>query len=153
MESNVGGPTGGPAGSNPRDMVSTPAILLMVVGGITVALALVGIVQNLMGSNTAQMEQLLNNSQLPAGARSALMGMSKGGIFTSLLSLGLGGVVFFGAMKMKNLENYTLAMAASIISVIPCFGCCCIGIPVGIWSLVILNKPEVKAAFQPSQQG
>ena len=31
-------------------------------------------------------------------------------------------VVFFGAFKMLKLESYKLAMAASIISVIPCVG-------------------------------
>jgi hypothetical protein len=56
--------------------------------------------------------------------------------------------VFFGGLKMKSLENYKLAMAASIISIIPCFGCYCIGIPVGIWSIITLNKPEVKSAFR-----
>jgi hypothetical protein len=40
-------------------------------------------------------------------------------------------------------------MAASIIAIIPCFGpCCCLGIPVGIWALVVINKPEVKSAFR-----
>jgi predicted PurR-regulated permease PerM len=71
------------------------------------------------------------------------------GIVGNIITLALSGVTLFGGLKMKNLENYGLAMAASIIAIIPCFGpCCCIGIPVGIWSLVVLNKPEVKSAFR-----
>ena len=63
------------------------------------------------------------------------------GILTSVIT-------FAGALKMKKLENFGLAMAASIIAMIPCIGpCCFIGIPVGIWALVILSKPEVKSAF------
>ncbi len=151
MTDNFGTPEAGAGGSNARDQVSTPAILLMVVGGLTIAAALFGVVQNLTGANTAQMEQALSNPQLPEGARSLLTGMTKGGVFLNFLQLALGGVTFFGGLKMKNLESYGLAMAASIITLIPCFGsCCCIGIPVGIWSLIVLNKPEVKSAFRPS---
>jgi hypothetical protein len=138
-------------GGNARDAVSTPAILLMVVGAITALAAIVGVVQNLAGSNQAAMDQVLNNPEIPEGMKSALAATMKGGIFTSLFQLALGAVTFFGGLKMKNLESYGLAMAASIIALIPCFGsCCCIGIPVGIWSLIVLNKPEVKSAFRPS---
>jgi hypothetical protein len=151
MTNNFGTPDAGAGGSNARDQVSTPAILLMVVGGLTLAMALWGVVQNLMGTNAAQMEQLLNNPQIPEGAKSLIAGMGKGGIFINLIELVFGGVTFFGGLKMKNLESYGLAMAASIIAVIPCIGsCCCVGIPVGIWSLIVLNKPEVKAGFRPS---
>jgi hypothetical protein len=147
MDNNVGEP--GAAGGNAREQVSVPAILLMVLGGLTVAAALLGVVQYLMGSNTAQMEQLLNNPQIPQGMKSFLAASNKLGIFGSLLQIILGGVTFFGGLKMKNLESYGLAMAASIIVIIPLFGscCCCIGIPIGIWSLIVLNKPEVKSSF------
>ena len=38
---------------------------------------------------------------------------------------------------------------ASILAMIPCLSpCCLIGLPIGIWALVILMKPEVKAAFK-----
>ncbi len=151
MTDNFGAPNAGAGGSNAQDQVNTPAILLMVVGGLTIAYALFGAVQSLTGANTAQLEQALSNPQLPEGARTMLSGMARGGIFFNLLQVALGAVTAFGGLKMKNLENYGLAMAASIIAVIPCFGsCCCIGIPVGIWSLIVLNKPEVKAAFRPS---
>lgn len=146
MTDNFGG---GAAGGNAREQVSVPAILLMVLGGLTIASALFGMVQYLMGSNTAQMEELLNNPQIPEGMKSFLAASNKLGVVGSLLQLALGGVTFFGGLKMKNLESFGLAMAASIIVIIPLFGscCCCIGIPVGIWSLVVLNKPEVKSSF------
>ena len=56
--------------------------------------------------------------------------------------------ILFGALKMKKLESYGLAMAASIIAMIPCFSpCCLLGLPIGIWAVVVLSKPEVKSAF------
>jgi hypothetical protein len=61
----------------------------------------------------------------------------------------LSAVTFVGAFQMMKLRNYGFAIAAAIIACIPCYGsCCCVGLPFGIWSLVLLNRPEVKSAFQ-----
>ena len=50
---------------------------------------------------------------------------------------------------MKKLVNYRLAMVVSILALAPCISpCCLLGLPFGIWALVVLNKPEVKSAFQ-----
>jgi len=71
-----------------------------------------------------------------------------GAIISSILGILSSILVLFGGLKMKKLEAYGLALASSIIAMIPCVSpCCLIGLPIGIWSLVILSKPEVKAAF------
>jgi len=58
-------------------------------------------------------------------------------------------VVLVGAIKMKGLENYGLALTASILALIPCTSpCCFLGLPFGIWALVVLSDPVVKAAFK-----
>jgi hypothetical protein len=52
---------------------------------------------------------------------------------------------------MLKLQNHSLAMAASVIAAIPlpCVSpCCLIGLPIGIWAIVVLMKPEVKSAFR-----
>ena len=66
-----------------------------------------------------------------------------------MIMLGMCYFVFWGAQKMKRLENWNLSLAASIAAMIPCFThCgCFIGLGVGIWSIVVLLKPEVKEAF------
>ena len=69
------------------------------------------------------------------------------GLFGAIFGLCLGGVILFGAMKMNKLQNYGMAMAGTIAAMLPCTLCCIIGLPLGIWSLVVLMKPEVKAAF------
>ena len=33
-------------------------------------------------------------------------------------------------------------------TMVPCLACCLVGLPVGIWSLVVLLNAEVKAAFK-----
>ena len=81
-----------------------------------------------------------------------MMGMMQGGIgiLFGIIAICVSGFVIFGAMKMKKLESYGLAMGASIVAMIPCISpCCVLGLPIGIWALVVLMKPEVKAAFKP----
>jgi predicted lysophospholipase L1 biosynthesis ABC-type transport system permease subunit len=69
-------------------------------------------------------------------------------VVSSIVAILVSGLILFGAIKMKRLESYGLAMAVSIIAMIPCFSpCCLIGLPIGIWAMVVLSKPEVKSAF------
>ena len=135
-------PSSGAAPVNPRQAVSLPSIFLIITGVLGVLGALIGFV-----TPTKIPDELLSNPDL-APVIPYLEKMQSGGSFTNLLVLITSGVVIFGALKMRNLQSHGLAMAASIIAIIPCFGpCCCIGIPAGIWALVVINKPEVKSAF------
>ncbi|QRK08777.1 hypothetical protein JQX13_00915 [Archangium violaceum] len=131
-----------------REAVSMPAILLMVTGALGLVGALIGLVSSGMGGGDIPPELFEANPQMEQ-FRPWLERSRSFGAFGNVITLALSGVTFFGGLKMKNLENFGLAMAASIIAILPCFGpCCCIGIPVGIWSLVVINKPEVKSAFR-----
>ena len=60
--------------------------------------------------------------------------------------------VAFGAARMMTLRSYGIGLAAAIVSIVNCSGhlwCCCwpLGIAFGIWSLVVLLQPNVRAAF------
>jgi hypothetical protein len=58
-------------------------------------------------------------------------------------------LVLIGALRMKNLESHSFALAAAILAIIPCTSpCCLLGVPFGIWALVVLNDSSVKAAFR-----
>jgi tRNA A-37 threonylcarbamoyl transferase component Bud32 len=56
------------------------------------------------------------------------------------------GLTFYGALKMKRLESWVLALAGagSALLVLPSFP---IAWPFGIWAFAVLTAPEVKAAF------
>jgi hypothetical protein len=65
------------------------------------------------------------------------------------VSLALSVVILFGAIQMKRLQHYALARTAAIIAVIPCLTPCCIlGLPFGIWALMVLGDNSVRAAFR-----
>ncbi|MBY0527024.1 MAG: DUF4339 domain-containing protein [Gemmataceae bacterium] len=57
-------------------------------------------------------------------------------------------VGILGAIRILQLRNYPLAVAGSIAVMYGACVCLCSGIPIGIWSLVMLNKPEVQSSFQ-----
>ena len=57
-------------------------------------------------------------------------------------------VAVVGALYMRRLSGYAMSMIAAIVSLVPiATGCLCTGIPFGIWALVVLVRPEIKAAF------
>jgi hypothetical protein len=131
-------PTPQPPG-DPRAMVQGPSWGLIATAGIGVLYQIVMLLWNLLGAGVGA-----------AQGREGFMGMLSGGIgiVFNLIAIAVAGVIIFGALKMQKLQNYTLAMAASVIAMVPCISPCCIlGLPLGIWALVILLKPEVKAAF------
>lgn len=71
------------------------------------------------------------------------------GLINVLVMAVLSVVILLGGIRMKKLQNYGLSVAASVVALIPCISpCCVIGLPIGIWALVVLNKPEVKSQFK-----
>jgi predicted Zn finger-like uncharacterized protein len=66
------------------------------------------------------------------------------GLFFALVSL----FVTIGAALMLTRRFYGLAIASTIVAMLNIGNCCCVlGLPFGIWALVILSRPEVKRLF------
>ena len=123
------------------DQLKGPAIGLMATAGIGAAWQVLSLILNLMG---AGMGAMMRGGE---GMPNMLSGSI--GAVISVIGIVMAVVVFLGASKMKNAESFGFAMAAAIIAMIPCVSpCCLLGLPLGIWALIVLLKPEVKAAFQ-----
>jgi len=56
-------------------------------------------------------------------------------------------VVILGAWNLMQLRSYRLAVAGGILGILPFTPGAIIGLPMGIWALVVMTKKEVKAAF------
>lgn len=124
-----------------QDVVKGPAIGLMVTGGIGGLLSLWGMVASFLG-----MAAVPGMGEMYGGMDDGMFTAIN--VVSNLVGLAVCGLIFYGGMQMRELRSYGLAMTSSILAVIPCFGCCLIGIPIGIWAIVVLMKPEVKEAFQ-----
>ena len=56
--------------------------------------------------------------------------------------------ILYGSYMMIKGRKYKMALTAMTLSVIPCLSACClVGIPFGIWGMIVLLKPQVKEAF------
>ena len=67
-------------------------------------------------------------------------------IISTIIALGGQIWIMIGSVQMLMRRNYDNALAAAWMSVVPCFGLC--AFPFGIWSLIMLNKPEYKRMFR-----
>lgn len=74
-------------------------------------------------------------------------------LISQLIGLVFGIVIIVGALQMMRLRSHGLATVASVLALLPCGPAWLLGLPMGIWSLVVLNRRDVKAAFQRREQG
>lgn len=116
-----------------------------IIGLVAVAFALVINITTLMGIH------LIPQQPMPDPQMQKLMNSIGGGlgIVQDIVGGVIGIVILLGTGKMKRLESYQYAMMTAILAMVPCLSpCCFLGLPFGIWALVVLNKPEVKSHFQ-----
>src|SRR5215510_4040394 len=122
-----------------------PAIGLIVVGGFNAVLAalilLSGLVRLVGNEPSAPITDEAERLGYVAGT---LLGYAVG-VMSHLLSP----VVIAGGVAMLRGKSLGLARGAAILAMVPLTSCCCVvGIPIGIWALMILRKPEVGAYFR-----
>ena len=139
---------GAPASSQASTLVVGPAIGLIITAAVGALAQLASAAINILGAGAGMMGANQGQQDMPAW----MHGLSGGiGVVFNVIGLIVSVVIFMGALKMKKLESYNFAMAATIVAMVPCISpCCFIGLPVGIWALVVLMKPEVKGAFKAS---
>ena len=125
------------------DQVKGPATGLIVTAILGFAVQALALVMNVFGVSFGAMQR--------RGTPEAWVNMFSGtmGVVGGILGIVVSVMILYGALKMKKLESHGWAIAASILALAPCISpCCFIGLPFGIWALVVLAKPEVKSAFQ-----
>lgn len=141
-----------------QNRIKTPAIVLLVSGivGLLVTLASVPSLftmdkqfaqvqdqwdkdPNLKPEQKKEMKQMLNTYKDVAQVVLPI---------SIVLSLITAGITILGSIMIMKLKGKGIGIMGSVLSMIPiASGCCCMGLPVGIWVLVVLSKPEVKAGF------
>jgi hypothetical protein len=71
-----------------------------------------------------------------------------GVFFVLAVNLPVSVLIFIGGWRMRRLQSYGLAVTASVLSILPCTVVWIIALPLGLWSLVVLARPDVRAAFE-----
>jgi hypothetical protein len=133
--------------------IKAPAVALIVTAIFNLIFGLWGLVRTaFFQPNLQQLDsqlQQLNNPQLDEMIHK-WMHLAYGpiGIVGSLFGLALSVLILMGAIRMRSLRSYEFAMTAAIVAMLPCVtSCCLIGLPFGIWALMVMSKPDVKPHF------
>jgi hypothetical protein len=113
-----------------------PAIILLVFSLLFVLLILATIPGQIMRFRTIDTSTPEGAGELTGG----IVGLMLWPLFTLCIT--------FGSIGMIRMKGYSSAMFAAILAVIPiCSPCFVLGIPFGIWALIVLRRPEVKRRF------
>jgi len=130
-------------GPDAHSRLMPPAIGLMVaaVFGLLVQTAslMLSLVQ-MLGFNTGKLPQNEMMANYLGGGI---------GIVFGVIGLLISAFILFAAVCMMRSRFHGVAVAGTIVAMVPCISpCCCLGLPIGIWALIVLLEDEVKAAFQ-----
>jgi hypothetical protein len=162
----------GPRPLDPREMqtarqaVTVPGVLLVATGLFSLFAAGLALVQ--LPQLPAKIDQFIAQieadpkipkeqkdtwKELLTSVKEAAEEPSAAGVYIAQMVASL--VVLVGGVKLIRLSGRGFPIAGSVIAMIPCtVGCCCLlGLPAGLWSLVVLTRPDVKAAFATRRTG
>jgi hypothetical protein len=147
-----------------RSKVNAPATGLLVYGILSSVLAFFGIMMAAL--NMAGMNPLMNNQQQEMEKLKDQMGAEQAefmdqinkfsaltsgplGLVSNGIVLAIGILTIVTSNRMKKFQGHTMSIVVSVLACIPCTsGCCFVGIPIGIWAIVVLLDSNVKAAFR-----
>jgi hypothetical protein len=132
---------------------NVPGILLLVTGILNILGALYymfnGAVTMANPEMAMQMAKQFNpNQPVDPGM---YRGIAIGYILLGLVALLIAILIIVGGLKMRGLAAHGLAVFAAVLALIPCISCAgCFGLGqvAGIWALIVLLNPDVKAAFR-----
>lgn len=131
--------------SSAFEAVSAPAICLIVLGSLGLLYGFGNLALNLAGINKQQMAALQNQNQNQPGFNA---GLQIGYVIGMILPFVWGAVVLLAGINLKRLKMLPSVWVGTIFSMLPCSPCCLLGIPFGIWTITVLNRPDVKRAFE-----
>ena len=144
--SQFGGAPPPPGGGGAREALNVPSILFMVFGGLSVLLAILGLLGN--NANDPAIAKMIRDPNVPEQMKDFIRVLAgPGSKVINLLGMAMSGLLIFAGLQMRNLKNYGVAIAACVIGMLPCTSCCCVMLPIAIWTLTILMRPEIKSSF------
>lgn len=153
-------------GPRDRPQVTLPATLLIVVGVLGMLVAVVNLLQH--DSLPAQIDQTIADVEADPNltreqkdewidALTAMKDvMTQPTVFIGyILNLIGSALVVVGGIQLLRLSGPAFPAVGSVLAMLPCTAnlCCVLGLPVGVWVLVVLNRADVRAAMALRKDG
>jgi len=138
-QQQYGQPSGG-GGSNAKIMA--PAIVMIVLGALGIVLSILGVFMAMGPPEPVDPElpEFLRNLQ--EGQRGPVA------IAIQAIFIFVNAAIVLGGVCMLRLKAWVFCLIASILLILNFGNCICFaGIPVGIWSIVILSLEDVRRKF------
>ena len=127
--------------SRALDKVWGPAIGMQITGVIGILSVLANVAFTVIGLTQVQARQ---NQQIPATAMGGILAVY-GCVYQFAFFVQI--AVLLAASRLKRLESFREATVLSILCFLPCTFCF-VGLPVGIWALVVINSSDVRPHFK-----
>jgi hypothetical protein len=138
--------------------IKNPSIALIIVGVLSILMAVCDIGGSFAPSDINQLDQATasipafqkllhdpNNQKWLSISESTGVKLAE-----ALFGLAMSVIVLVGGFRMKEGRSYEFACVAAVLAMIPCLTpcpCCVVGLPCGIWALMTLRKPGIKEQF------
>jgi hypothetical protein len=133
-------------------MVIGPGIALIIAGALGIMINTYGIFQWLAQPDQKQLEMQQAAAWMSTASGIPVQALSPGVVkVLIMLCMAVSLVILMAGVRMIYLQSYWLAVVGSILSMVNIgmsVFCCCLGLPAGIWALVVLMLPSVRDAFQ-----
>ncbi|MEE3368049.1 MAG: hypothetical protein VX346_01765 [Planctomycetota bacterium] len=134
-----------PSAKRLRERVRWPALFLIIISCLMILFQITVNGINLWSGNFG-----LNQGMAPFRMQMDSVAISiVATVIGLVISLGSSILTLIGALRMRQLKSYGLAVTACVLPMIPCINSCCcvIALPFGTWGLVVLLDPQVRDLF------
>lgn len=122
---------------DPAGRVAAPAIGLMVAGGLSAAFTVLWMLLMAVGGAATFADPEVRDALPGIGV---MLGLGAIKLLMDLLTL-------YAGWQMRQLRSWGLCVAGTITAMLPCSVCCILGLPIGIWALIVLLDNEIKQVF------
>lgn len=144
-----------------RQSVRIPAILLIVIGVIGTILSTLGWIN--LPNVPAKMDEMIakfdDDPNIAADQKdtirkilTSLKEAAEDGTARTSYIIGILGslLIVVGGYKLLTLGGVALPITGSLLAMVPCTAniCCLLGLPVGIWAMIALNRQVVRNAIR-----
>ena len=123
-----------------KSMLRPPAISLIVLSALAIVLDLCVLTHAIVGDAP----KMLRDEGPDKGRELIVTNLVANGLLIVIHA-----IVLYGSLQMLKVRSYASAMTAAIVSLFPfCSPVVLVGVPFGVWALLVLGRDGVKGTFR-----